>query len=204
MKDLEEIKYYFENKSYLVRGEFINEYDFNDPYKEYYKNFIIHLEDIKDHLYLSDLIDLSSWMEFYEIEIRRKWFEYLEKPSHFIVRLAVLDYFKHCSKKLLFRNYEQVLLTLLNQRLSSVVRNQILVNLIVLRSRNQNMYMDQLFSSLARTNDWRSIYRTINNFNEVDALKELKDKAIAYIVELHEQKDYGEGVSTLLKGFNKE
>lgn len=37
----EEIKKKFENKDYFIRSNFIDEYDFNDDFIDYYKSFII-------------------------------------------------------------------------------------------------------------------------------------------------------------------
>ena len=41
MKTFEEVKAQFENRSFLVRSDFINEYDFKDDYFEYYHDVIV-------------------------------------------------------------------------------------------------------------------------------------------------------------------
>src|SRR3954470_21418701 len=106
-KSFIEIKQLFQNKSYLVRGEFINEYDFDDDYYEYYRQFILNAKGVRDHLYLSDLIDLSGWLGIYDEPLQARWFSYLFKPNHYVVKLAVLDYFKFCEKKKNGMSYEK-------------------------------------------------------------------------------------------------
>lgn len=198
MKSLNEIKALFENKDYGIRSDFINDYDFKDEFREYYLHFILKSKHVKDHLYLSDLIDLSSWMKFYDIKIRKRWFSYLFEKKHFIVKLAVLDYFKYSKEELLFGNYEQKLNTLLKGKLPSILRNQILLNLICLNSSSGNKYLSMLLESLSKTKDWRSIYRTLINLNEIGRLKKHKKLIINHIKGLLLTKNFGEDVEKLL------
>jgi hypothetical protein len=198
MKSFEEIKYHFENKSYDIRSDFINEYHFKDDYYNYYKEFILNSQKIKNHLYLSDLIDLSSYLGIYDIKLRNRLFSYLLSNSHYIVKLAVLDYFIKCKKNLLVPRYENELNKLLNSERKAIVRNQILINLISLNSEKQNLYFQNLCNSIIRTEDWRSIYRIINSFLEFKDLKKFKADLYVLIYDLNKKKNFGEGVTKLL------
>jgi hypothetical protein len=166
-KPLDEIKQLFENKSYLIRGEFINDYDFDDDYHEYYRQFILNAKSIRNHLYLSDLIDLSGWLGLYDEALQIRWFSYLFKPNHYVVKLAVLDYFKYCEKKKAGLSYEKKLKALLKERLLQIVRAQVLFNLIRLNTKESMEFVDDLNALLSRTNDWRIYYRIMNNLKEV-------------------------------------
>jgi hypothetical protein len=199
LKPLEEIKLLFENKNYAVRSDFINEYDFNDEYLSYYRKFICNAKNIRNHLYLSDLIDLSGWLNIYDKEVRDRWFSYLFEDRHYIIKLAVLDYFKFCPMKLLVPSYEKKLNLLLLRRLSSILRNQILFNLVCLNSEKVSDYIGKFKSSLAATKDWRSIYRTLNNIKEVGIEKSHKSIICNHIVELSSKRDFGESARKLLE-----
>ena len=167
-KSLNEIKHLFENKSYLIRGEFINEYDFNDDYFEYYRKFIIDSKELSDHLYLSDLIDLSGWLGIYDEELQHRWFSYLFDRKHYVVKLAVLNYFIYCKEIKLGNLYEEKLKNLLSDRLLQIVRAQILFNLFSLNAKESELYVDQLIYLLSHTNDWRIYYRILSNIKEVE------------------------------------
>jgi hypothetical protein len=199
MKNLSEIQYFFEHKDFDVRSDFINDYDFSDRYQSYYRNFIEKTK-VKDPLYLSDLIDLSAWLGFYNIEIREKWFACLFKPQHYTVKLAALDYFKVCKKALLPSGYEDKLLNILSSgRVGKLLQNQILINLICLNSRRQILYTNTLIDSLSRTKDWRSIYRTLINLKELDCLARHKAVILSHIRRLHKERNFGAGVQILLR-----
>lgn len=199
MKNLEEIRAMFEHKKYDVRSDFIDEYDFNDKYLEYYRNFIIDNVEVVDNLYLSDLIDLAGWLNIYDIQLRERWFSFLFKKKHYIVKLSVLDYFKFCPKKLLPPLYEFELNNLLKDRTLAIIRNQIYFNLICLNSKKNETYIKGLKKSLDRTNDWRSIYRTLKNIKELKVKKSYKLALCDYIKVLVSKNDFGDGVEQLLQ-----
>ena len=166
-KTLDEIKQLFENKSYLIRSEFINDYEFDDDYYEYYRQFILNAKSIRNHLYLSDLIDLSGWLGIYDEALQIRWFSYLFKRNHYVVKLAVLDYFKFFEKKKAGIPYEKKLKALLKERLLQIVRAQVLFNLICLNTKESMRLVDDLNAMLSKTNDWRIYYRILNNIKEV-------------------------------------
>ena len=176
MMSFNEIKKFFEHKSYLVRSEFINDYDFEDDYLTYYYNFIVRSTTIKNHLYLSDLIDLSGWLGFYDKNLQRRWMQLLVCPNHFVVRLAVLDYFKHCSIEQLPSNYERRLAELLDVRLQKIVRMQILFNLIYQGKRNRDIYLLKIRKLFKSCTDSRIYMRMLNNLRHLPV--ESKDRAI--------------------------
>jgi len=199
MKTLEEVKSLFEHKSYDVRSDFINEYDFKDDHFEYYRQFIMAATNVRDHLYLSDLMDLAGSLNIYDKELRDRYYSYLFTRQHSIVKLAALDYFKYCSKELLPITYEQDLVSLLRRRASDILKNQTQCNLVLINTKKKEEYLLQLLETLTRTNDWRSIYRVLMNLKycEFDS----KDKLNIYnhIAELARKKDFGKGVEGLLK-----
>ncbi|NML38406.1 hypothetical protein HHL17_14455 [Chitinophaga sp. G-6-1-13] len=167
MKKLEEIKILFENRSYSVRSDFINDYDFNDDYYEYYHQFLLNAESIKDRFYLSDLIDLTGWLDIYDMKIMERYYSYLFSQNHYLIKLAVLDYFKYCNKDLPFPSYEKDLNAILQERLPSILRCQVLINLLILDTKDAPQYIKSLISLLEHNNDWKVIHRLLNNLKEV-------------------------------------
>ena len=199
MKTLEEVKSLFEHKSYAIRSDFINEYDFKDGHFEYYRQFIIKATQVRNHLYLSDLIDLAGWLNIYDKELRDRYYAYLFTKQHSIVKLAVLDYFKYCSKELLPATYEQDLILLSQKRTSEILRNQVQCNLVFINTEKKELYLSQLLNMLTHTSDWRSFYRVLMNVKDCEF--DNKDKVIIYdhINELAGKRDLREGVEGLLK-----
>lgn len=199
MKTLEEIKILFENRSYDVRSDFINEYDFEDEYLDYYRQFIINARNIKDHLYLSDLIDLAGTLGFYEKELRDRYYSYLFDKRHYLVKIAVLDYFNYCRLELLPSSYENDLNLLSHKNVISLVKTQLLFNLIRLNSDRKEIYKEHLKKSLNNSNDWRAFYRILMNIKQVKI--DNTDKIIIYdhIRIMSLKKDLGEGTEILLK-----
>lgn len=199
MKTLEEVKSLFEHKSYDVRSDFINEYDFKDDYLEYYQQFILIATRVRNHLYLSDLIDLAGWLNIYDKELRDRYYAYLFTKQHSIIKLAVLDYFKYCSKELLPGTYEQDLVSLSKKRTSEIFRNQVQCNLVLINTEKKELYLSQLLDMLTRTSDWRSFYRVLMNVKDCEF--DNKDKVVIYghINELAGKRDLREGVEGLLK-----
>ncbi|SHM14762.1 hypothetical protein [Chitinophaga sp. CF418] len=204
MKTLAEVKSLFEHKSYDVRSDFINEYDFKDDHFEYYRQFIMTATTVRDHLYLSDLIDLAGWLNINDKELRDRYYNYLFTRQHYVVKLAALDYFKHCSKELLPATYEQDLASLSHKRTSDILRNQIQCNLVLINTEKKDLYLLQLLEMLTRTNDWRSCYRVLMNLKYCRF--DSKDKLVIYdhISELAGKKNLGEGVEGLLKEMGTE
>ncbi len=199
MKTLEEVKSLFEHKSYAVRGDFINEYDFKDDHFEYYRQFIFTATNVRNYLYLSDLIDLAGSLNIYDKELRDRYYAYLFTKQHSIVKLAVLDYFKYCSKELLPGTYEQDLVLLSRKRAFEILRNQVQCNLVLINTEKKELYLSQLLEMLTRTSDWRSFYRILMNVKYCNFDK--KDKLIIYdhINALAGKRDLREGVEGLLK-----
>lgn len=184
MKSLNEIKLLFENKSYLIRSEFINEYDFDDDYYEYYRKHILGAKRIYNHLYLSDLIDLSGWLDIYDKKLQARWFSFLFSHKHYVVKLAVLDYFKFCKKKKLGKLYEKKLKDLLENRLLQIVRVQVLFNLICLNTKDSGNYVNEMTSFLSHSSDWRVYYRILNNLKEIEINAKYKAAICNQLIEI--------------------
>jgi hypothetical protein len=199
MKSLKEIKHLFENKSFLIRGEFINDYDFDDDYYEYYRKFILNVKGIYNHLYLSDLIDLSGWLGIYDKVLQVRWFSYLFESKHYIIKLAVLDYFKYCEKKKIGKLYEKKLKILLGNRLLQIVRAQVLFNLICLDSKESGSYIKELISLLSHVNDWRIYYRILNNLKEVEINDKYKKAICSQFANIANEGKLNEDALSLFK-----
>lgn len=199
MKSFKEIKRLFENRDYFVRSEFINEYDFSDRYFGYYRKFILGADNIKGHLYLSDLIDLSGWLGIYDKKLRDRWLSYLFEPKHYIVKLAVLDYFKFCNKKILDSKYERKLKMLLGRKLQSIIRCQALFNLISYNPKTNWKYVEILNVRLAGAKDWKIFHRIINNIKEVEIDSKAKAAICNHLKELSTKIELGSDTLKLLE-----
>lgn len=199
MKTLEEVKTLFENRSFLVRSDFINEYDFKDDYFEYYHNVIVRAKDVKDRMYLSDLIDLAGYLNIYDEELRSRYYEYLFAKQHFLVKLAVLDYFKHCKKELLPVSYEGDLNLIVRKRAHLILKAQALFNLICLGSAEAEFYLNQLYALFEKCDDWRVFYRILMNMRYVTIDSRIKASILGKIVLISKERELGEGVAGLIK-----
>ncbi|WP_018342097.1 hypothetical protein [Cytophaga aurantiaca] len=198
---LDEIILKFENRSYDVRMDFIEEYDFKDNYRDYYHNFILQALNIKNHLYLSDLIDLAAWLKFYDKKLYDRYFSYLFESRHYVVKLAALDYLLDSSLERKGNQvvYEKMMLKLISTNNYKVIYNQVLMNLIALHNKNEGKYIEMLLVSIEKTNDWRSIYRIINIVHTMKTFSKNKKKVIGFIKGLAEKNEYPEGVIKLLE-----
>ncbi|RFS18650.1 hypothetical protein DVR12_27445 [Chitinophaga silvatica] len=175
MKTLEEVKKLFENKSYLIRSEFINDYDFEDDYFEYYHHFLLNVKSIRDKFYLSDLIDLTGWLNIYDLNIRKRYYELLFQKSNYLVKLAVLDYFKYCEKNLLPKGYVKDLNLLYSHRQPEILRSQILFNLIICKQEIDSLYIECLSNLIEKTKDWKILHRLLSNLNEIRLNKKVHE-----------------------------
>lgn len=162
---LEEVKNKLEDKNIFQRIDFIDQYDFNDSYKEYYIDFLLSNKIEKNYLYLSRLIDLAAFLKIKNEGILFKYMKYLIQPNHYIVKLSVLDFLIDSDS--LYEEYSEKLmemkLLLTRKRESKIVKNQILFNLLLIDRTNDNSYYESILHSLKETSDHRSLIRTINN-----------------------------------------
>lgn len=197
MKDLNQIKFHFEHPSFAHRVDFIDEYDFQDNYFDYYLAFLKDMRDVKDHLYLSELIDLAAYLDIYDEELYERYVNYLHVKQHYIVKLAVLDYLMDCEIFYNKKDSEQRMLQALDKSHFFIVKNQILTNLVALSNSNEK-YIQLLVDSLDKTKDWRSIYRVISKFINHSKLSKSKILILNKCKNLHKKKNFGEGVDELL------
>jgi hypothetical protein len=199
MKTIEEIKSFFENRSFLIRSDFINEYDFNDSYFEYYHDFILNAKNIKDQMYLSDLIDLAGLLNIYDEELRIRYYDYFFNKQHYLVKLAVLDYFKYCQKELLPVSYESDLTLFVKNRNYLILKAQALYNLISFDPIEAKVYLEQLIELLMQCHDWRVFHRILMNIKYVKIEDGIKQTLFRQIALLSKEKDLGKGVETLIR-----
>ena len=150
-------------------------------------------------MYLSDLIDLAGYLDIYDEELRLRYYEYLFGKQHYLVKLAVLDYFKHCKKELLPVSYESDLNLIVEKKAYSILKAQILFNLICLGSTSVELYLSQLHELLAKCNDWRAFYRILMNIRYVKIDSRIKASICGQIVLISKKKDLGKGVAGLIK-----
>lgn len=199
MRKLEEIKLLFEHKNYAVRSDFIDEYNFKDKYLEYYRQFILNAKNVKDHMYLSDLIDLSGWLNIYDKELRDRWFSYLFANQHYLVKLAVLDYFKYSKAEFIGSSYEKKLSQLLGKKMFLILRSQILFNLICLNTKKCDLYIEALKKVLTNTVDWKIVHRTLTNIKGVKIRKKSRLKICSHIKSLAQKRTFVERTENLLR-----
>ncbi|HEY3402435.1 MAG TPA: hypothetical protein VGK59_03550 [Ohtaekwangia sp.] len=198
MKTLEEIKFHFENRSFFERMQFIDDYDFDDPFIEYYKDFIHKAVDVKHHLYLSDLIDLARQLKIFDHDLYKRYFGYLFQKRHGIVKLSCLDYMIACPFFYQDEHAEKRLKKLLNNSLRAIIQNQVYLALIALGTRNTEFYYKKFCESLASTKDWRSLHRVLNKVSTAKKLKPYNSRVHEYLKNLSDQQDLGPGISERL------
>ena len=177
-KSFEEIKYNFENRSYFIRSEFMNTLNAKDnAYLIYYVYFINkNVVRIKNQSYLSDLICFTIDLNIFQDEIIRIWYCLLQNNTNTIVLLSLLDYFNLCSLKKLPKDYERILFKLFKERKKIIIKNQVLINLLLINEFNEE-YKELLLCSLKKTKDYKSILRVIStfqNFNSPKIIGEIK------------------------------
>lgn len=194
-----EIKEKFENKSHIYRSDFIDEYDFDDDYKEYYKTFILRINgNIKNYNYLSDLIDLSAYLSFFDDEIYNKWVKYLFEKKHLVVKIAVLDYLMDSDTFYQDISLFNKLKIYLQSKIPMILRNQILLNLISFNDLNNETYILLLKKSILKTKDWRSIYRICRVINNNNRLNHLKISIFPMIKMLNEKYNFSSDIDKMI------
>jgi hypothetical protein len=198
MRNIEQIKADFEHTSYDHRIDFIDSYDFNDNFIEYYKSFIASASNIKDPLYLSELIDLARWLNLFEPILYKRYFAYLFQKRHYLVKLASLDYLLDAKQFYADPTSERKICRFLETRVQRILRNQAYLNLLALNTANNNDYLKRLKKSLNETSDWRSVYRVTNTIASVSKLAQYRDQLYTFIKNLNEMKGFGKGVNQKL------
>ncbi len=161
---LEEIKFFFEHKSVQKRIDFIGEYDFDDDYLSYYQEFLIENKEDSDIDYLVCLIELAEDLEIYDEVLLEKYAGYLKSKKSIYLKLTILDYFIN------FPSVEKQKIGLeepLKSQLKTqniILKNQVFLNLIALKTIDCPKYKTQFFQNLLQTDDYKSLVRIVNNF----------------------------------------
>ncbi|MBL7815338.1 MAG: hypothetical protein JNL70_10015 [Saprospiraceae bacterium] len=194
---LQEVKKLFENKDYFIRGNFINEYDFNDDYIDYYKNFILNFNYNKRNFnYVSNIIDLASYFKIFDDNLCLKFKKMLNENYHLVIKLSIIVYLENRCLAINDPSLENLFLQILNKKIDIVLKNQILISLFIV-TKNEK-YFNLLLASLDRTDDWRSVYRTLDYFINYPIEKELLRVLVDNVKKKHREKNFGEGVTKLL------
>jgi len=109
-----DIKKEFEHKDYDQRDNFISNYNFKDNYLNYYHHFIINNDKIKNPIYLSTLINLATYLKFYDHTLYTRFFAYLFSTHDMLVKDAVFDYLKKSDKFFKDKGSEERLLNFIH------------------------------------------------------------------------------------------
>lgn len=178
-RSFEEIKSLFEHRSYFVRGQFMEDYHFEDDYRSYYVRYILdNAARIKSSGYLSDLICFTIDHSIFDKGVVRLWWEFLQTSRKAVVLLCALYYFNVCPLSALPKGYAGALRHLVNTHRRYLILNQLYLNLLISDETNEE-YCALLFRSLTKTKDSRSILRIIAN------LHHFKSKKLAGDVKSH-------------------
>ena len=177
-KSFEEIKCLFENRSYFVRWQFLNEYHFNDNYHDYYVDFICkNALFLKNDNYLSDLVCFTIDFNIFDSVIIDIWYQILKESTSAIVVLSILDYFNLCALAKLPKDYASTLLAMADKHRRRLLKNQVYINLLLLNEADEK-YKNLLTESLNKTKDYRSILRVISTltiFHSRKIVREIKN-----------------------------
>ena len=187
-----EIQKRFENRSFFVRSQFLEEFDFSHNYKEYFIDFISkNAMHIRHPGYLSDLVCYTLDQNFLDLEIVSIWYEILKKNKSAVVILCILDYFNHCAIEDLPLDYVQTLTELSQIHRRRILINQIYINLISFDESNEN-YKKLLLNSLKRTKDYRSLLRVLSTLallNSEELVCEIKNQLKTLNLDFLSEKD---------------
>ena len=161
---LEEIKFFFEHKSVQKRIDFMEEYDFDDDYLSYYQEFLIENKEESDIDYLVCLIELAEDLEIYDEILLEKYVGYLKSKKSIYLKLTILDYFINfpLEEKQKIGLEEQLKSQLKTQNI--ILKNQVFLNLIALKTIDCSKYKMQFFQSLLQTDDYKSLIRVVSKF----------------------------------------
>lgn len=160
---LEEIKFFFEHKSVQKRIDFMEEYDFDDDYLSYYQEFIVENKEESDIDYLVCLIELAEDLGIYNEVLLEKYIGYLKSKKSIYLKLTILDYFIDfpLEEKQKIGLEEPLKSQLKTQNI--ILKNQVFLNLIALKTMDCQKYKAQFLQSLIQTDDYKSLVRVVNN-----------------------------------------
>ncbi|MCB1193944.1 MAG: hypothetical protein KDK90_26145 [Leptospiraceae bacterium] len=192
---LQEVQKYFEHPFISKRREFIETYNFHDDFKNYYKDVILKNLFHRDALYVCDLIELENKTNIKDEELLLRYLNLLSEKIHYLVKLEVLDLF-------LTNQVQNIPKTEIEKRLKNalpsyhkrikqlkIVTNQILLNLIFLKTESLEIYKKELIKSLQLTKDHRSLIRTLHC---------LEQKGFSFL-----DKDYIQNILEVIKEQNQ-
>jgi hypothetical protein len=77
-----------------------------------------------------------------------------------------------------------------------------LLNLLKYSDLDKDYYCNELILSIQKTQDWRSIHRTLDCLND-QISPDFSYQLVQTVKKLHEQKDFGLGVTQLLERLEK-
>lgn len=204
---LDKIISHFEHKSFEHRIDFIDNYSFKDNFSDYYYDFILNLDFDKNHLYISELIDLSGFLLFFDDMFLKKVNNFLLKSPHYIVKLSILDYFLayvfYCKTHKKDVNYSLMysLEKLLELRQRKIVKNQIYINLMFLFPNKIDFFFKKLLSSLKTTFDYRSYIRIFNILIEYSDFLLIDNKYKIELINLSKKNGKGKAVEISIQEY---
>lgn len=186
------IKSQFEHKDFFYRSKFIEEYDFEDAYLEYYKGFLLnYTKRTKNDIYLSDLINLACDLSIYEAVLIDRYTSILLSPNSALVKLSCVNYLLEAYYIGKMNNIEQVLKSALKSTKSEILKSELLVYLISISFSEDDF--SNLKALLLKVNDWRTPIRLLRTLPNINISTEQKRCLIEILLETNAKKDYGSG-----------
>lgn len=193
---IEEIKFFFENKSIQKRKDFIEEYHFDDDYLPYYQNFMINNEVDRDTWYLIGLIELSEDLKIDDERLIDKYINYLSNKRNVYIKLTILDYLMSLS---LLANKKTEIEIHLKKQLktkNNLLKNQLYLNLISLQTSSCGKYKELFFQNLSNTEEEVSLIRVINGLkNYTSCFDSFLSDEILKMIKILKSKKRGEALT---------
>jgi hypothetical protein len=202
--ELKAVKIKFENRNFWVRSEFIDNYDFNDAYLSYYKSFIkTNLLKFGKHrdLYVSDLVDLSSYLELFDDDIFTEMSDLLSQKRGLIVKSSVILYMEDRYENFPDIKIIEIFDNILKNKNARLLKNQVLLSFIKCCPLRKDELLKQLILSIKKTKDWRSVHKILFNLNMYIVDENHREMVVDTIRKSAKKNDFGEGVQQLIEKY---
>lgn len=190
----------FEDLSLSKKIDFLEDYDVaNDiENRDYFIRFVKNTDISNNNWFLSLIVDLASDLQIKDDKLFKRYFEYLFKPVHYLLKLSILD-FQLDTYHLYYPQKGELLIKLeevLERKYERlIVRNQILLNLMVYHKEKRLIYQMQLIDNLAKTSDYRSHLRVYNTFMNYSFFDFITSDYISQIIPVTEKWKFGRSVT---------
>lgn len=192
MLDLLEIRSHLESPSIKKRTNFIENYDFEDSYHDFYATYLKENLPLpnRDNWYVIAMVELAQDLGIFDPQIRTiLWELYEAKKNAVYLKLAILDYlaafpFGESDKTEIIPKYE----TYWKRTRNDLLKNQLICNLLHLEPEN-TVYQIRLLTQIPKTQNYRSLIRILNFFAEQPILPEVIER-VKLAIRQHELAQY--------------